>query len=1359
MRKSIFKLMSAAFALAAVTSCSDDLSLQSNKIDSNADLVAAFENDDDVKTRLGMLEVEGNNPWDDPLGSGWAWAFTTGDKLRVFTMQSMEYQSYDLIAGAGTGEGEFKITADSPELPAGKQKYAISDAQFAYAVSPMPDGTPRLTYTIPYKFKALTYGVEGHADQKVQKLPAPFWGLAETVDKAGSNGGKILETSLWGLTGFLRIQMDQLPKGTKYLVLTTHGSITKYPDEYGGGTESDGFQLLTPDANDPVTSSTTGKIKLASNQDGIAFEDKLTFWNNYAPFITDGNSEPISGSFNALLTAKGKYDAEKKENTGSWLSADEGINEYGDEVEDGGISRLVTRDEMIIEIPDGEDGIFWIPIISQHYNNLHVIAATYISKYAYKYVGTELTKFHDDFIGVNKRRHLEMNMQNFSSLNTSELNEVIDKINKENKFKLGSTNIINVDRLIDGIGATTGDWFKDNFAAHGFTSADAYKQTYPMDQILVQGKGNLVINIANIECSTQEKGNIYSPILSNVIVGEGNTLFISDKNYQNGNSYSYGSYAGIGASTKNSVKLNVPVKFKQGTFAVLADLPMTNAIFAANDNYAPALQVDGANIRIDVHGSATEFVNGHEVKDVTEAAVGKEAVMKDSKLAAVTVQSGFGRLNVLQETEGDVFIDGTMYDEKVELADGLYIYTQDGTNVRMDNSLSKNVGFPETSNQNQNYLITTGSSAIQNVGINKDLGTVEADIAILREYNNAYTPNIVNKKPQDLTLLAYWTGYALDEDAVNIAAYDKDIVYTAAQLASMGEKIAQTDPNDPTAIVGTASTTKSYVVSALLDYIWLGGETYGWVGPNVTIDGFYFDGNGVELLNMHMPKNVYPGAAGMYRTIYAYDPHFCCTTCGWNRKVGKDGKDDPSIALESWGLIRSIKNAGSNEIINVVLNDVYANYENEAVCNNIGSLVGLVEADGSILFDNDNVGEIRINVPKNDYIGGFAGNIKKAPQGVTINKSNAFNSNYETGYIKGKKFVGGMAGIINGEDAIPVTVNESQVLLTGDISAADAFAGGIAGQIKSDLAVFQKDKVKAANISAANSYAAGFVADLNGGAASEAYVNKAVVDVEGNIIATAGQFAAGLVGYDKVNWLRVNSSDIAAAKIQAEDGYVGGEVAYAYAGDVIFGRASNNDIAFGREKVDKGKQVNKVAVDELSGAYNVGGMVGNNANNANVTVYTAENTEKTQYSYADVAIGTYSNTKDDLDAFFALSIGSEQASHLAGTMSNIVGKVDGVLKINEKYLTVEDNLDAATKEAVGYKYRNDQQPTPGAATRFYWGDANGYVGHGKSGNYYLAEDNTWTAADKVRGDMLEGNGFNLYKSEADYNTNSKLVTE
>ena len=1352
MRKSIFKLMSVVFAMAAVTSCTDDLNLQSSKFNSDADLVATFENDDDVQTRLGMLEVEGTNPWDEPWysanSSGWSWVFTPDDKVRVFTMASMEYQYYQLIAGAGTAAGEFRVTAPAPELPADKQKYAITDAQFAYAVSPVmnADGettTPRLTYTIPYHYQAQSYDVEGHADQAVQRHVAPFWGLAETVDQDGPNGGKKLETSLWALTGFLRIQMDKLPKGTQYIVLTTHGSITQ---DDANNKEYDGFQLLKPDGNNPVTGkpgSPTGKFIDATGA-SVAFTDKISTWDDNAPMITDGNSEPLSGTFNALLTAKGKVVGGK--NTGAFLAADQGTDELGNEIANG-ISRLVTRDELVIDVTTlANDGIFWIPIIPQHYNNLHVLAVTYMSKYAYKYVGTELTNFHDDFIGVAKRRHLEINMANFSELNTAQLNEEIKKINNANKFKLAGTNIINLDKLVEG----PDNWYPNNYATHGFTSAAAYMAAYPMDQILVQGEGNLVINIANIECGNGAKGNINTPILNNVINGEDNTLFISDKNYGNGTNYQYPDYAAAGATSTNSVKINVPVEFNQGAFAILADLPKTNAIFAANDQYAPAEQTAGAAIRIDVHGSATEFASGREVADVNDVARGADATMKDSKDAAVTVQSGFGRLNVLSKTKGDVYIDGTKYDEKVELADGLYIYTLDGTNVRLDNALSKNVGFPKDCNRNQNFLITTGSSAIQNVGIIKNLGGVDA-ADIEREYDDADTMN-ENDKPQDLTLLAFWTGYALDLTADNITAYyDKDIIYTAAQLASMGEAGVYN------------GTQNSYVVSKLLEYIWLGGESYGWVGPVVTAEGFKFNGNGVSLLNMHMPENIHPGETGMRRNIWAYDPHFCCTTCGWNRLKGTDGQDTRAEELFSWGLIREIDNVGETVIKNVVLNDVYANYTDE-VCDHIGSLVGLVEKTGNLLFDNDNVGEIRINVPKNDFIGGFAGYIYKA-QSVEINNSNAFNSYYETGYIKGQNHVGGMIGKLGKSDfAIPVTVTKSQVNLAGDISAEGSYAGGICGGMSTSLAVFQTDKVKVENIKAKDNYAAGFVALLTDGVNSKAYVNRAVVDVAENIIAENGQFAAGLVGFDKMQLLQVNSSDIAASKIQAENGYVGGEVGYSYAGDVIFGRATNddafNDNATQGGIVDGGQQLNKVAVGELAGSHNVGGMVGNNANNSNVTIYGFESPFFARnYSHTDIAIGTYSNTKTDLDAFFQSSIGSEQASHLAGTMSNIVGKVDGNLKINESYLAVEDNLDYTTKEAVGYKYHNDQQPTPGAATRFYWGDANGYVGFGKSGNYYLSETNAWTDADKVRGDMLEGNGFNLYKSEANYNTNSKLVTE
>ena len=1285
MKKSIFKLMSAAVALAALTSCSDDLGLGSGaKINSNADLVATLTTDDADRayTRMGMLERKGDNPWASKSAAGWNWVFTEGDVVRVFTMESMRYQKYDLIAGENTAEGEFAIEANQPELPDYAQKYAITDAQFAYGVSPMEDGTPRVTYTIPYKYKAQTFATDEEGVD-VQKLPAPFWGQAVTEDKDGTNGGKILKTNLWALTAFLRINTETLPEGTKYIVLTTHGSVMKGDT----GNEYDGFQLLTPDPDDLT------KVKTGNGSN--TFADNLNFWDTNAQKITDGNSEPISGTFNALLTDKN-----------SALGVDKGINEEGEEDEKG-LSRLVTRDEIVIDVTTlNNTGVFWIPIIPQHYNNLHVLAVTQKSKYTYKYVGTELKVYNDWTPKVAKRYHLDLNLVNLGEVCAHDLNKAIKEVNKANKFKLTAQNIINVDNLKDC------DDFTNNVCDH-LDLAD-----YPNDQILVQGEGDLVLNIAKISATAAVKGNNKSPVLKGVNVVD-NTLFVSDMNYANTTSYTYADYAAAGAVSTNSVKINVPVDFASDTdpHAILADLPKTNVIFAANENYLPAEQTAAKALRIDVHGAATEFVNGKEVREVVDG----KAVLKESDVAAITVESGFGSLNVLADTKGDVYVNGAADAQKLELAKGLFVYTNAGLNVRLDNALVKNVGFLASSNNHENYLITIGSTAVQKVGVAKTLG--EADVE-------------TDAIPNDVSVLAYWTGYALDAEAENIKDYDNGTIYTAAQLASMGEQIG--DGNDN-------STQAEYKINNLLEYIWLGGETYGWVGPKVTIDDFKFDGNNVALLNMYMPANEKDAVgAGLARTIYVYDPHICCTTCGWARPT--DGTErangEDAVPMEEFGLIRSIKNAGDgDEIKNVKLNDVYAN----GAIGNVGSLIGTFEATTAhdLTLENNYVGEVRIDVD-GDNVGGLIGNVKDAKK-LKIDYNTVGNSQYETGEIKGGNYVGGVIGHaeIAEDDEADLEIIDTTVDLAKNIEADEADAAGLVGYVKAASVTLTNDQVAAKNIIATEgNNAAGFVAELIG---KKAIVRAAKVDVEENIEA-GDQFAAGLVAYDGAETsLIVRSSDIKANTIKSENGYVGGEVAYIPAGNVEFGYSTYTSA----EQAGK-HLVNNVEVETLASAYNVGGFIGNNANNATVLLAGNATNSGSSTSENSVKITKFENTKEDLGSYFKTT-GSEANSHLAGTMSNVAGKVDGILQINESKLTVEDNLDGDMKKAVGYTYHNDQGATPNQSTRLFWGDSNGYVGFGKSGNYYIAQSNTFTSRDAVVGDQaLNTNGFNLYKSEADY---------
>lgn len=1284
--------MSAAVVLAAMTSCSDDLSIGNKTISSKADLVATLTGDDEAVTRLGMLEVEGHNAWDEKSASGWKWVFTENDKVRVFTMQSMLYQSYELVAGENTAEGEFAIESNQPELPEGMQKYAITDAQFAYGVSPMPNGTPRLTYSIPYKYKAQTYatGTEG---TDVQKLPAPFWGTAVTEDAEGENG-KILRSNLWALTSFLRINMETLPDNAKYIVLTTHGSVMQGDN----GNVEDGFQLLTPNPNDPT------QVK---KQDGtfVPFvkggtNDNLTFWDENAKGITGGNSEPLSGTFNALLVDK--Y---------SKLVPDNGADGFDEEADEifGGISRLTTRDEIVIDVTTlDNNGVFWIPIITQHYNNLHVLAVTEMSKYTYKYVGTELKKYHDWTPIVAKRYHLDLNIVNAGKLCTHDLNVLIKQVNTANKYNLKAQNVINVDELLD----CTHTW-GPNDANPGHEDLDVY----PNDQILVQGEGDLVLNIASITATSNTKGNPYSPVLSDVNVLP-STLFVSDKNYANvAGSYTYPDYSAAAITATNSVKINVPVGFATAEHAILADLPKTNAIFAANNNYAPAAQQAAKELRIDVHGAATEFVNGKEVKEVD--AEGNIELKKNS-IAAITVESGFGQVNVLAKTKGDVYVNGAADEQKLELTKGLFIYTDEGLNVRLDNALVKNAGFLASSNRHENYLITIGSSALQAVGVADELG------------QGALVAGAV---PNDLSLLAYWSGYALDAEADDIADYDNGTIYTAAQLASMGETIG-------------GSTTASYKVNDLLEYIWLGGANYGWLGPKVTVDEFSFDGNNVSLLNMYMPADEGDAVgADVTRPIYVYDPHICCTTCGWNRPTADatDGGGNGATLLTEFGLIRSIKNgAGENEIKNVKLNDVHAN----GTIGNVGSLVGTYEAtaDNNLTLENNFVGEVRINV-SGANVGGLIGNVAGVAE-LTIDYNTVGNSQYETGEIKGGNFVGGAVGKLVAADDGTLTITDTTVDLAKNIEAATANAGGLVGLADIDDVVLTNDKVAAKNIKAvAGDNAGGFIADLQGNTAE---VRAAVVDIEENIEA-GNQYAAGLVAFDgAATSLTVFSSDIDANTIKAENGYVGGEVAYADKGDVKFGYST-----YIREEQASKHLFNDVDVETLAGAYNVGGFVGNNNNNANVYLYGNATSTGASTSENSVTIGAFENTKGVGEALadYFKTTGSEANSHLAGTMSNVVGKLDGKLYINNSKLTVDDNLNGEMKKAVGYTYHNDQAPTPDMAVRLFWGDSNGYVGFGKSGNYFIDTDNTdmGAARNAVVGDQaLNTNGFNLYKLEADY---------
>jgi len=1387
MKKGFFKLMTAAFAMVALASCSDDLGLGNDapKL-GKADLTATIMELDNSKfTRLGMMEtVDGMNPWEDGKDAGWSWAFTEGDQIRVFSMEAMTYEVYNLVDGANAATATFAKEKSVQTLPEG-QKWAITDAQFVYSLSPTDEGKPRLTYTIPYVYKAQVQtgesvtkevdGEETEVDANIIKFAAPFWAKASEGEE-NAEGNVTLDASLAPMTAFLRIDMAELPNDAKYIVLTTHGSVT---EDIENGRMYDGFQLVQPDPNGTYDLKGNTKVLKVKNNAGELVDytgrTRLSWWerDDVPAAITDGNSEQLSGTFNAILEVTG----EGKDAVYPALGVDKGLEDGDDFYSQYGISRLVTRDEIRIDVRDLQargNGVFWIPVIAQHYNHLYVLAVTELSNYAYKYVGTQLADITDYTFKVGEKKRLTLNMDNIGKVCPWHLNEAIDNINKPNKQGLACDNILNVDVLTTCTEEnhcfgqyTNGKYWHADGIKDGKTLDEAlanhayfinYSEKYPHDKIWVQGEGNLVLNIDSVYTEVagdKAQGNAYR---SGQLRTEQRSKFLLVSDVYNGELFQ--NYREVATEQiENNVTLNVPSTLE----GMMCDLPTYNVTIAANENYTPA---EAKDLVVDVHGAPTNFVTGHNVQEVSVDENGKASYsLKDFTSASIRVVNGIKTLNVLPETKGDVYVYPGMK-ENVEINTALNVWTTQGIDVRIDDALVYDLNYMFSSNQNPNYVYTTGSAAMHHVGVVND-----------RNYERV---------PNDVTLTSYWTGAALNYPQLyaidnGFEKYDNGTIYTVAQLASMGE-------NDHA----------KYIIDDLVLDMWLGGSKYGWVGSNVRVNGFEFDGNGKALKNMAMPGPKSETTANYNkRNIYVYDPHFCCTTCGWERQIAGttagEGRDSEHTQyLESWGLIRTIGfkdgDGGAEDAVgpvvisNVYLNDVYADDKDGAKdgsgVDNIGSVLGRGVIDGDITFTNVIVGQVEIDVT-GDNVGGMIGDM--TADKLTVEDSKVGSRSKK---VAGDDYVG---GIVGAAEVDHIVMNNNSVTVTDGIYG-NAFVGGLAGQViagdaivgqqtptQTEVATFVKQSVKAGKIQAyaqdldpyeddeadffdrndefmpEGSIAGGFVGLLN---APAARIDTATVDIT-DIIADS-QFAGGLVAVSGCSTLNLYTADVKAGTIKANEGYVGGELAYAPWGTVNVGYVPTKNI----------KPETNIEVGTLAGPWAVGGVVGNNNNNAKIYVLASPKNGvakgESKYGYfINVNIGGYETTVDDVKTYFDANAADSKANY-AGTFSNILGKLDGKLYINEALLTVTDNLDSDTKKAVGYQERPDQYPTPGAEVELFWGDYNGYVGAGVSGNYYLTklQADLEKSGSKVVGDQPDDEtGFNLYKSAADYSATSKLVTE
>ncbi len=1358
--KKFSKVFAFAALAALMASCSqDDLNVGAQFRADKAQLFGTIGGE--KTTRTGMFEPTGY------LSDRVVW--TEGDKARVFTLDALTYHAYNLVDGAGTQTGTF--TATSATTLTGK-KYAVTDASMVYAVSAADEsGNALLTMTIPSSYSVN----EEMMGEGIYKFPAPFWGEATEEEKGtDADGNKLYDLTVGfkALVHYLRVDLADIPTGTKAIVLTTHGE--------------DGYQLASKlPTDDKVWKAPTEESISSGNPDAPADWSAI-------PFTTGGASEALSGTVNTVLEE------------GCFLHVDEQNRlVYSDtlRIDLAEIQRYLEVDPrgQAVEVEQNTDQVFWVPILVNTYKNLRVLAVTEDSRFSYCWVGKELACYSDKYFDRSGITDLmQKNVEVPDEVNCRELSEII----REAADGM-HTAIVNVKEL-------------------NLSGDDAEDKIYIEDEFV---KNNVVLNIEKIDGDDGDGFQIVE------------ASYLPNADYDPLSPYGPNAqylwkpvlYNRNPDAAERTIEVNLPSEYDED---VNIDTPTSNVEIGTIDK-ANGL----ANIK--VLAASTKFVSGHDV------AFNDSRVLQNYKDASVIVKTGMGSVEIAEGSVGDVyFYSGGQEEAETEK---LTVTTVNGIAIRISDALIEDIYMMPTSRQ-ERFILTTGSAAFKTLKVHPDATT--------------QNPNLNN-----VDIQSYWTGAALSEYALE-NGYDQKEVWTVAQLASVGEGAPST------------YTEGEYEIPTLVTEMWLGDSEYPWIGAEVTVDNFKFNGNGVSLQNMTLDTN----------DATFVDPHHCCTSCGPARKMNLE---------ENLGLFRSINNTESL-VENIDLNDVYL--KTDAPIDHIGSIVGYVNNDKA-QFKNNIIGEVKIDV--NGFgVGGMAGAIETKELLAKDNEVTGVGDNdYQplaSGYVISKKsLVGGLIGyavvegkadilnttikfddptatdptnqiytegscaggvigglstsgassiknanvkvrdkiaadglskdyyqvaydILNGtthpilpeqaftngeyqffdfedwdqfdavapiagtqiiscaggvagniESADNIIIMNSKVDVDNEISGNGSFIGGLAAvsssqkytriqdnEVKTALlesyergtvggsvgALYSKEAARNLNNKATitnimangSSFASGQIGIL--GTGGHAFVDGNEVNVSGQIYAN-NQVAAGLIGVSNVftegKKLTVLDGKVNVGTIKSENGYAGGAAAVLLNGKSYFG---NKDVNLS-SKNNRGDSYTPeqyaytldIDVATLASAYAVGGIVGKN--NPEMYVYTQKwqySSDKKYGAEVDVDIVKYENTKDE--SWFATSTDWNKL----GTFGNILGYQDAKIDYWTPELHVTNKLDDAMKKAVLYPNHRDRDHTTIIPNMYYWGDSNdSNVGWASNSGLYYKD-----GVKVQRGDQY--NGFNKY---------------
>ena len=229
-----FKFMTAALAVTALASCSDTLDFDKQGLSSlrEGDIVATLAPfQEEAGTRVGIIP-----------GGQVVWA--EDDEVRVYSLDKLTFNSYVLDENQPSGQGAGYPTAAMKENiiqdPTSSDDYAVAQPKKSKAarISSSDNGKALLEAKIPTEYEWATVQDAGVA----YKVPSQYWGKVKSTDP--------FTCDFHALTGFIKLDLADIPAETNSIMITTHEDITFGAEE---DPKAQGAVVEKGGANEPLS--------------------------------------------------------------------------------------------------------------------------------------------------------------------------------------------------------------------------------------------------------------------------------------------------------------------------------------------------------------------------------------------------------------------------------------------------------------------------------------------------------------------------------------------------------------------------------------------------------------------------------------------------------------------------------------------------------------------------------------------------------------------------------------------------------------------------------------------------------------------------------------------------------------------------------------------------------------------------------------------------------------------------------------------------------------------------------------------------------------------------------------------------